>query len=231
MINFYELFGIKENSTKSQIKQAYSKVIKTYNCESTESYEMLEKITEAKDILLNDVTKSEYDNALHEIRHSKQFSKKREETYEVKLDIYRNEYKEAYVTKKEIFKMYMKYSKSNKIIKILKSILILINFLFFLIIKGIIFGILFILYLLGECIDYITGIFMLLGVLSLFLLTSYKSPDYIPFIPANIEMFFIISILVFIIQMIKIFTLEKSLNLYALSEDVQDGIFIKIILK
>ena len=70
---------------------------------------------------------------------------------------------------------------------------------------------------------------MLIALLGLFFLSHEQSPDIIPLLPANIEFFGLISIGCLIIGLLKNTIITKSINLYALIQDWEDFIFLKIL--
>lgn len=222
MINYYEVLGVKKEATTIEIKEAYSHLLKKYKDSDNI---IVNSLKEAKDVLLSKEQRTEYDEILEEIKYSKQFSVKKEETYYYLV----KEFKEKYADIKKIkyFFNYLKNSYDNFIIKLLKAIGIFINFILFVILKGIIFGFLYLLYLGGSALDYVCGFLMLMAVLGLFL--KYDSPNYIPFLGANVEMFLYLSIITFIIMFSKEFIIDKSFNIYAYASEIESKIFMKII--
>ena len=77
MVDFYELLGIKRQATKEEIKKAYHSMVKKYHPDinkSKEANKVIISLNEAKEILLNDEKRKEYDKLLDNIIHSKQFS-------------------------------------------------------------------------------------------------------------------------------------------------------------
>ncbi len=230
MINYYEILGIKETSTTEEIKIAYKQMAKKYHPDinkNVEASKIMANLNEAKETLLDTEKREEYDNILHEIRYSKQFSKVKEERYSTYVRIYKENYKN--ITKLEYYFDYLKNSTDKLLIKFIKSILVLINALLFICLKGIFLGLVFFLYLIGEFVDYFAGFLMLMAVLSLVVYAGETTPDYIPFIPANVENFCFFSIIATVLEMLKLFILESSLNIYVLINDIEDKIFIYII--
>lgn len=234
MIDFYELLGIKRDATKEVIKQAYRNMAKKYHPDinqSEEANKIIVSLNEAKETLLDENKRKEYDRLLNEIEHSKQFSKDREETYGAKAQEYRKNYSETYITKWQFLINYLKNGLDHVFIKCLKILLVIINYLFFFCLKAISFGIIFLIHLVGGFIDYFAGLIMLVAVLSLFILAGKEEPNYIPFIPANVESFCMFSILGVIIELLKQFILDGSLNLFAVLKNIEDKIFIFILMK
>ncbi len=234
MIDFYELLGINKNSTKEEIKQAYKRMVKKYHPDvnsSDEANKIIRSLNEAKEILLDDEKRKEYDELLNQMKHSKQFSKDKEETYSSKKSEYKEMYSDVYITKWQFFINYLLNGLDNIFIKILKTILIILNSSIFLIIKGISFGVIFILSLVSGFIDYFAGLIMFLAILSLFVLAGNKYPDYVPFIPANIENFCLLSIVALMIEILKETVLNGSVNLVVLLGDIEEYIFVTILMK
>lgn len=232
VIDFYELLGISKNASNEAIKTAYRSMVKKYHPDINKTEEaeaIIRSLNEAKDTLLNEEKRKEYDKTLDEIKYSKQFSSNKESTYKAKKEKYKENYADAYLTRWQFFIYYLKQSQNKIIFKFLKSLLVGINFSIFLIIKGIIFGVLFVVYLFSDFIDYAIGLFMLIALLGLFFLSHEQSPDIIPLLPANIEFFGLISIGCLIIGLLKNTIITKSINLYALIQDWEDFIFLKIL--
>ena len=172
-----------------------------------------------------------YDELLNQIKHSKQFSKDKEETYSSKKSEYKEMYNDVYITKWQFFINYLLNGLDNIFIKILKTILIILNSSIFLIIKGISFGVIFLLSLVSGFIDYFAGLIMFLAILSLFVLVGNKYPDYVPFIPANVENFCLLSIVALMIEILKETVLNGSVNLVVLLGDIEEYIFVTILMK
>lgn len=234
MIDFYELLGIKRQATKEEIKNAYRLMAKKYHPDvnnSEEANKIIISLNEAKEVLLNNQKRREYDALLDNISHSKQFSDDKSETYRTRTKEYKNYYSNVYITKWEYFLNYLRNGLDNIFKKYVKSILVFLNFLLFLVIKGLLFGFVFLITIISPLVDYLAGIIMFLAVLSLFLLAGDTKPDVIPFIPANIEQFMLFSVVAMVIEMLKLFIIEKSYNLFAIFKNVEDKIFILILMK
>lgn len=126
---------------------------------------------------------------------------------------------------------YLRNGLDSILIKGMKVLLVIINYLLFFCVKAVSLGVIFLLHLIGGLIDYVAGFMMLIAVLALFVLAGEKEPNYIPFIPANVELFSIFSILGVIIELLKQFILDGSLNLFAVLKNIEDKIFIFILMK
>lgn len=234
MIDFYELLGIKKSSSKEEIKEAYRKMVKKYHPDvnkSEEANKIIISLNEAKEVLLDDEKRVHYDEMLNSIERSKQFSNDKKETYSEKTREYKETYADVYVTKWEFFFNYLKNGLDSVLKKYIKSVLICFNLFVFTCLKGIGFGIIFLITLLSGLIDYVAGFFMIMAILSLFVLAGQAGLDYIPFVPANVESFMLMSIVAMVIEMLKVFIVKKSYNLFAILQNIEDKIFIFILMK
>lgn len=234
MIDFYELLGISMDSTKQEIKSAYREMVKKYHPDinnSEEANKIIRSLNEAKEVLLDDEKRKEYDSLLNEMKYSKQFSKEKEETYKAKAEEYKETYSDVYITKWQFLINYLRNGIDKVWIKGIKLLFVILNFFIFIIIKGISFGLIFFFHLISGFVDYFAGLIMILAVLSLFVLTGESNPDYIPWIPANVENFGMLSIVALVIELLKLGILKGSLNLYAFIQNIEDKIFITILMK
>ena len=69
MIDFYELLGISMDSTKQEIKTAYREMVKKYHPDvnkSEDSNKIIRSLNEAKEVLLDDEKRKEYDKLLND---------------------------------------------------------------------------------------------------------------------------------------------------------------------
>lgn len=234
MIDFYELLGISMDSTKQEIKTAYREMVKKYHPDvnkSEDSNKIIRSLNEAKEVLLDDEKRKEYDKLLNDIKYSKQFSKEKDETYTAKTEEYKENYSENYVTKWQFFINYISNGIDKVWLKILKVLLVVINFFFFCIVKLITFVLVFLLSTFSGIIDYFSGILSLISIVALFALKNSEYPDLIPFIPANVEGFFLIFLIALIIELLKTAFITYSVNIFALICNIEDKIFIKILMK
>lgn len=234
MIDFYELLGISMDSTKQEIKTAYREMVKKYHPDvnkSEDSNKIIRSLNEAKEVLLDDEKRKEYDKLLNDIKYSKQFSKEKDETYTAKTEEYKENYSENYVTKWQFFINYISNGIDKVWLKILKVLLVIINFFFFCIVKLITFVLVFLLSTFSGIIDYFSGILSLISIVALFALKNSEYPDLIPFIPANVEGFFLIFLIALIIELLKTAFITYSVNIFALICNIEDKIFIKILMK
>jgi len=232
MMNIYEHLGIETNATKKEITESFDETTKKFhiNIKLTEesSYKFIHSLTEAKDLLLNDKKRIEYDMTIEEIKNSKQFSKNESETYKSKVQKYKKEYEEINISKWELFINYIAKGKDSIIKKLIKTLIIIINLLAFTIIKGIYYGLLGIIEPFKKIIDWFVNFLILIAIIELFF-PSTDTPNYISFIPANVEQFCIVSILAFILKSAKTFVVEKSTNVYNSLGKFENKVFRKII--
>lgn len=234
MIDFYELLGISMDSTKQEIKTAYREMVKKYHPDinkSEDANKIIRSLNEAKEVLLDDEKRKEYDKLLNDIKYSKQFSKEKDETYTAKTEEYKENYSENYVTKWQFFINYISNGIDKVWLKILKVLLVIINFFFFCIVKLITFVLVFLLSTFSGIIDYFSGILSLISIVALFALKNSEYPDLIPFIPANVEGFFLIFLIALMIELLKTAFITYSVNIFALICNIEDKIFIKILMK
>lgn len=233
MIDFYELLGIKKTASKEEIKQAYRKMVKKYHPDinkSNDASQIIISLNEAKEILLDDVKRKEYDAMLDDIIHSKQFSKEPEETYTARTQEYKETYSESYLTKWEFLFDYFKNGLDHFLLKIFKFILVSIYSLVFFAIKIIVIVTMVLINVLGNLVDYLAGLIMFVGILALFIMGGESYPDFIPFLPANIEMFFVMGISAALLEVAKNAIVNGTINLYVLIQNIEDKIFVKILM-
>lgn len=223
MIDYYELLGIKNDASVAEIKKAYRDMVKKYHPDinkSSDASKIIISLNEAKETLLDEDKRKEYDELLNEIKYSKQYTTSKENnTYKEKTKEYKENYSESYVTRWQFLMTYFKFGKDKVIFKIIKTFLVILNYLFFLFIKIFALIVLFIVEVFEEIIDYAVGIIVLLGILSIFVLEQ------------DISMGIILIIIGILIMLIKEIILNKSLNIYVFMQNIQDKLFIKILTK
>ena len=125
-INYYDLLGVSKDCTKEEIRKAYIKQIKKWHPDINKddaAIDITRKLNDAKEILLDDNKRKEYDKLLDKDINDKyndlksKVNKKDNNTY--------NE--EKLYTKWEYFILYLKYYKVSIIRKIFSTILVLIE--------------------------------------------------------------------------------------------------------
>ena len=223
MIDYYELLGIKNDASVEEIKKAYRDMVKKYHPDinkSSDASKIIISLNEAKETLLDEDKRKEYDELLNEIKYSKQYTTSKENnTYKEKTKEYKENYSESYVTRWQFLMTYFKFGKDKVIFKIIKTFLVILNYLFFLFIKIFALIVLFIVEVFEEIIDYAVGIIVLLGILSIFVLEQ------------DISMGIILILIGVIIMLNKEIILNKTLNIYVFMQNIQDKLFIKILTK
>lgn len=125
-INYYDLLGVSKDCTKEEIRKAYIKQIKKWHPDINKddaAIDITKKLNDAKEILLDDNKRKEYDKLLDKDTNDKyndlksKVNKKDNNTY--------NE--EKLYTKWEYFILYLKYYEASIIRKIIATILVLIE--------------------------------------------------------------------------------------------------------
>ena len=166
MMDFYELLGIKKDATKEEIKKAYRDMVKRYHPDvnkSDEASKIIISLNEAKETLLDDDKRSEYDKLLNDINHSKTYSND-STSYSAKKEEYKENYSESYVTRWQFLMTYLNFGKDKLGIKFLKTFIVIINYLVFFIIKAFTLIFIFLLEVFENLINYIGIILMIVGV-------------------------------------------------------------------
>lgn len=230
MINYYELLNINKNATEEEIKKAYRTMAKKYHPDinkSKEASKIIISINEAKETLLNEEKRKEYDKLLKNIETSKQYSKNKQETYTARKNEYNKTYSENYITRTEFFKNYIKYSKDNIIAKTIKILIITISTIILTLLKWINILVVYLIEISGNLIEYLSIILVFIGTISLFTMKNIKNPDYFSFIPNNVEIFIICLLISLLIALLKIIIVKSSINLYIKLQSIQDKILIK----
>ena len=202
MMDFYELLGIKKDATKEEIKKAYRDMVKRYHPDvnkSDEASKIIISLNEAKETLLDDDKRSEYDKLLNDINHSKTYSND-STSYSAKKEEYKENYSESYVTRWQFLMTYLNFGKDKLGIKFLKTFIVIINYLVFFIIKAFTLIFLFLLEVFENLINYIGIILMFIGVYN--------------FIEDEIAISITLFLIGVLLILIKELTLNKSVNIY-----------------
>lgn len=219
MMDFYELLGIKKDATKEEIKKAYRDMVKRYHPDvnkSDEASKIIISLNEAKETLLDDDKRSEYDKLLNDINHSKTYSND-STSYSAKKEEYKENYSESYVTRWQFLMTYLNFGKDKLGIKFLKTFIVIINYLVFFIIKAFTLIFLFLLEVFENLINYIGIILMFIGVYN--------------FIEEEISISITLLICGILLILIKELILNKSVNIYAFIQNIHDKILIKVLTK
>lgn len=219
MMDFYELLGIKKDATKEEIKKAYRDMVKRYHPDvnkSDEASKIIISLNEAKETLLDDDKRSEYDKLLNDINHSKTYSND-STSYSAKKEEYKENYSESYVTRWQFLMTYLNFGKDKLGIKFLKTFIVIINYLVFFIIKAFTLIFIFLLEVFENLINYIGIILMIVGVYN--------------FIEEEISISITLLICGILLILIKELILNKSVNIYAFIQNLHDKILIKVLTK
>ena len=219
MMDFYELLGIKKDATKEEIKKAYRDMVKRYHPDvnkSDEASKIIISLNEAKETLLDDDKRSEYDKLLNDINHSKTYSND-STSYSAKKEEYKENYSESYVTRWQFLMTYLNFGKDKLGIKFLKTFIVIINYLVFFIIKAFTLIFIFLLEVFENLINYIGIILMFIGVYN--------------FIEDEIAISITLFLIGVLLILIKELILNKSVNIYAFIQNPHDKILIKVLTK
>lgn len=219
MMDFYELLGVKKDATKEEIKKAYRDMVKRYHPDvnkSDEASKIIISLNEAKETLLDDDKRSEYDKLLNDINHSKTYSND-STSYSAKKEEYKENYSESYVTRWQFLMTYLNFGKDKLGIKFLKTFIVIINYLVFFIIKAFTLIFIFLIEVFENLINYIGIILMIVGVYN--------------FIEEEISISITLLICGILLILIKELILNKSVNIYAFIQNLHDKILIKVLTK
>ncbi len=219
MMDFYELLGVKKDATKEEIKKAYRDMVKRYHPDvnkSDEASKIIISLNEAKETLLDDDKRSEYDKLLNDINHSKTYSND-STSYSAKKEEYKENYSESYVTRWQFLMTYLNFGKDKLGIKFLKTFIVIINYLVFFIIKAFTLIFIFLLEVFENLINYIGIILMFIGVYN--------------FIEDEIAISITLFLIGVLLILIKELILNKSVNIYAFIQNIHDKILIKVLTK
>jgi hypothetical protein len=219
MMDFYELLGVKKDATHEEIKKAYRDMVKRYHPDvnkSDEASKIIISLNEAKETLLDDNKRCEYDKLLNDINHSKTYSND-STSYSAKKEEYKENYSESYVTRWQFLMTYLNFGKDKLGIKFLKTFIVIINYLVFFIIKAFTLIFLFLLEVFENLINYIGIILMFIGVYN--------------FIEDEIAISITLFLIGVLLILIKELILNKSVNIYAFIQNIHDKILIKVLTK
>lgn len=219
MMDFYELLGVKKDATHEEIKKAYRDMVKRYHPDvnkSDEASKIIISLNEAKETLLDDNKRCEYDKLLNDINHSKTYSND-STSYSAKKEEYKENYSESYVTRWQFLMTYLNFDKDKLGIKFLKTFIVIINYLVFFIIKAFTLIFIFLLEVFENLINYIGIILMFIGVYN--------------FIEDEIAISITLFLIGVLLILIKELILNKSVNIYAFIQNIHDKILIKVLTK
>ena len=182
-INYYDLLGISKNASTDEIKTAYRNLAKKWHPDlnkDPKAPEMARKINDAKEILLNDDKRKEYDLYLDNYKNSIYDNLNKKQNYQN----YNNNYEEKTYTKWEYFIFYLKYYNTNIFRKIIGSIFVLLESLLCSILQFINYILAFIIIYFGFYLVY--GFAIIAGLLTLLIVVKYSANIHIyPYTPLD----------------------------------------------
>lgn len=168
-MNFYELLGVNQNATEEEIKSAYKKQMKKWHPDINKSEDaigMSAKINEAKEVLLDENKRRDYDIYL-EKKVNESYNRYTQRTKETKNNTTNKEHEEKMVTKWEYLNEWLKHSSNNPLRKLLGVIGVMLESMFCFIIKILLIIIAFICNIGSEFIK--EGLKMLMPIICLFI--------------------------------------------------------------
>ena len=172
-INYYDLLGVSKDASLDEIKKAYRNQAKKWHPDLNKdpnAPEMAKKVNEAKEILLDENKRKEYDEYLDNYRSSMYDKLDKNKTNN---NTQNNNYEEKTYTKWEYFKLYLKYYNVSIFRKIFSVIFVLLETIFCSILQIINYTFAFIIAFLGEAIlyivNFISGLCIIVFVLNILL--------------------------------------------------------------
>ena len=201
-INYYDLLGIDKNASNEEIKKAYRNQAKKWHPDlnkDPKAPEMAKKVNEAKEILLDEEKRKDYDIYLENYKNGIFDNLDKRESH-----TNYNNYEEKTYTKWEYFKLYIKYYNVGIFRKILAIICVLLESLFCLILQGINYIIAYIISSFGYYITY--GLMIIAIVLVIIIIVNIVSD-------ANIPINSILAAVGALASLILSMSLEKILNI------------------
>lgn len=228
-MNYYELLGVSQTASFEEIKLAYKKQMKKWHPDinkSTDAPSMAQKINKAKEILLDEEKRKNYDLILEKevndtyskYTYKNGYSK----TYK---DISKTTYTSEKVTKWEYLKEYMKYSNDSKVRKVFAYIGVYLETFLCFILKMLIISFAFIAnvgsYMILLMFNYLLPILILLIILLVFQYLL-DNGNFLTF-DNNLLIFTVCSILIYILGLVL-----PAISNMILSPKVFDFLYNKI---
>ena len=165
-INYYDLLGINKSANVDEIKSAYRNQAKKWHPDlnkDPKAPQMAKKINEAKEILLNEEKRKEYDLYLENYKNGIYDELNKKQNYHN----YNNNYEEKTYTKWEYFIFYLKYYKASIFRKFIAIIFVLLESLLCFILQSINYMFAYLISYFGY---YITSGLFILGIVLITLL-------------------------------------------------------------
>ena len=123
-INYYDLLGISKTATIDEIRKAYREQAKKWHPDLNKDQkapEMAKKINEAKEILLDDNKRRDYDEYLENYKNG-MYDKFDKRNYNDKQNTSnKQDYQEKTYTKWEYFSLYLKYYNVSFLRKLIET--------------------------------------------------------------------------------------------------------------
>lgn len=218
-INYYELLGVKKDASAEEIKEAYKKLMKKWHPDLNKdenAASMSMKINEAKEVLLDEEKRKDYDEYLDnkvEMNYNRYTQAKKQEQDNTQYAQYENNN----VTKWQYLKDWLKYGNVSSLRKVIGTIFVLLESLFCLIIKYLIISVAFITFFISsfiqEIYNYLIGIFGLLLLVIVVMMVSEGLSNFLVNHPSEFKtMIIIISIYIssYILPIIGSFLLSQE---------------------
>lgn len=177
-LNYYELLGIKKNATTEEIRKAYRLQAKKWHPDINKdplAKEITIKLNEAKETLLDDLKRADYDKYLENLNNPKYQNLKEKEHHKqhnqsstnYQKEYHTNENYTKMYTKWEYFITYLKYYQTPLPRKILAIILVLLETLLCSILQIINYILALIIYYIGSLISYLSSITLVIYIIYL----------------------------------------------------------------
>lgn len=178
-INYYDLLGVKKDATPEEIKKAYRMQAKKWHPDINKNEnapKISKQLNEAKEILLNDIKRKEYDEYIEQTlspkyQNLKEKEQRKETTnhHQQQSQSTTNYSKETY-TKWEYFQNYIKYYQTSKPKKVIAIILVILETVVCGFLQFINYLLAVILSYMGNFISYIAS--LILGLYMLYIVYS-----------------------------------------------------------
>lgn len=170
-MNYYELLGVNEDASKEEIKSAYKAQMKKWHPDinkSSNAVLMSTKINEAKEVLLDDIKRKDYDEYLKN-KIEENYNRYTQNKNQTKEEEKKKEDDDRKVTKWQYLKDWIKYADQKPIKKLLGLIGVLLESLLCWLIKILLIIIAFTCnmgsYIIKQLFYYLSPLLGILGIL------------------------------------------------------------------